>query len=185
MKKSRRKKVVRGSFDLLVDIEILSLAHEAGVPEQIDAPGLIRGVGFRIGERRLVAPFDDVIEIISLPVITAVPGGQAWLLGVSNIRGTLVPVVDLKLLMDGERTVIHETQRALTIRQSGGNVAILIDELLGQRNFNERDRIPADLDAAGPYGSFVRETFRVGESDYLLFDMHALTRTPEFRQAAA
>ena len=130
----------RTPFEVLADYEQKSLAHTPGTPEQIDAAGLWRGVAFRIGDRRLASMFGEVIEIITLPVTTPVPGGQAWLLGVANIRGTLLPVVDLKLFMEGERTVLHETQRALVIRQPGGNVAVLIDELLGQRHFNDDHR---------------------------------------------
>ena len=54
-------------FGLLLDFERRSLAHVAGLPEQFDAPGQWRGLGFRIGERRLASLFDDVIEILPLP----------------------------------------------------------------------------------------------------------------------
>jgi twitching motility protein PilI len=38
-------------FEVLTDYEQRSLAHVAGMPEQIEAPGLWRGIGFRIGTR--------------------------------------------------------------------------------------------------------------------------------------
>jgi hypothetical protein len=64
-----------------------------------------------------------------------VPGAQPWMLGVANVRGTLLPVVDLKQFLEGERTVLHEGQRVLVVRQPGGDVAVTIDELYGQRSF--------------------------------------------------
>ena len=42
----------RGPFEILTDYEQRSLAHVAGLPEQLDAPGLWRGVGFRVGRRQ-------------------------------------------------------------------------------------------------------------------------------------
>ena len=36
-------------FEALLDYERRSLAHVAGMPEQIEAPGLWRGIGFRVG----------------------------------------------------------------------------------------------------------------------------------------
>ena len=39
-------------FDALADYERRSLAHAAGVPEQIEAPGLWRGIGFRVRHAR-------------------------------------------------------------------------------------------------------------------------------------
>ncbi len=171
-------------FDLLRGYEERSLAHEPGRPELVEAPGHWRGVGFRIGKRRLLASFDDVIEILTLNQITPVPGSQSWLLGVTNARGSLFAVVDLKLFLEGERTVFHEGQRVLVVRQNGGNVALLIDELYGQRTFNDSHRVQSEAEP-GRFGHFVHTSYQVGEVMWGVFDMSVLTRTPEFRQAAA
>ena len=172
------------AMEQLGEYERLSLAHVAGTPQQSDAPGHWRGVGFRLGQRRLAAAFDEIVEILSMPQVTHVPGAQPWMLGVANVRGTLLPVVDLKQFLEGERTVIHEAQRILVVRQSGGNVAVLIDELFGQRSFNDAQMITAD-EETGRYGYFVKQVYRVNDFDWGVFSMSTLTRTPEFRQAAA
>ena len=83
-------------FEVLAGFERRSLAHVVGLPEQLDAPGLWRGVGYRVGQRLLASGFDEVVEILPLPQLTPVPGAQSWMLGVANIRGTLLPVVDLR-----------------------------------------------------------------------------------------
>ena len=175
----------QGPFDVLADYERRSLAHVAGMPEQIEAPGLWRGIGFRIGTRNLASGFGEVVEIITLPPVTPVPGGDTWLLGVANIRSSLMPVVDLKLFLEDERTVLHETTRALVVRQTGGNVAVLIDELFGQRNFTDENRAELEGLDQGRYGAFVKSAYRLGDVLWGVFSMTLLTRTPEFRQAAA
>src|SRR3546814_10106888 len=73
-------------FAILAEYERKSLAHVAGLPEQLDAPGLWRGVGYRIGQRRLASGFDEVVAILPMPQVTPVPGSQPWMLGVANIR---------------------------------------------------------------------------------------------------
>ncbi len=175
-----------GSFDVLQDYEQRSLSHVAGRPEMIEAPGHWRGVGFRIGQRRLVSSFEEVVAILPLPALTPVPGAQPWMLGVANVRGKLVPVVDLKQFLEGERTVVHEGQRVLVVKQAGGNVAVIIDELYGQRTFNDTHRAPAEaLEAEGRYGHFVGQAYRLAEQTWGVFSMSLLARTPEFRQATA
>ncbi len=175
----------RTPFAVLADYEKRSLEHTPGTPEQIDAAGLWRGVSFRLGSRMLASMFGEVTEIITLPGITPVPGGQPWLLGVANVRGTLLPVADLKLFLEGERTVLHENQRALVVRQPGGNVAILIDELLGQRHFTDEQRCePGDI-SQGRYAHYVTQGYNVGGATYGVFNMAVLARSAEFRQAAA
>ncbi|MFC3714974.1 chemotaxis protein CheW [Luteimonas soli] len=177
-------------FAILVDYERKSLAHVAGLPEQLDAPGLWRGVGYRVGQRRLASGFDEVVEILPMPQVTPVPGSQPWMLGVANIRGNLLPTVDLKQFLEGERTVLHEGQRVLIVRQPGGDVAVTIDELFGQRSFLEEqalagDELPASTLAEGRYAHFVDRAYRLAGHAWGIFSLDRLARTPEFRQAAA
>ncbi|HEY4582349.1 MAG TPA: chemotaxis protein CheW [Lysobacter sp.] len=174
-------------FDVLVDYERRSLAHVAGLPEQLDAPGLWRGVGYRVGSRRLASEFGEVREILSVPQITPVPGTQPWMLGVANVRGGLLPIVDLKQFLEGERTVLHESLRVLLVRQPGGDVAVLVDELFGQRSFVEEQQLTDDEMASlaqGRYAHFVDRAYRLGGHVWGVFSLDRLARTPEFRQAA-
>jgi twitching motility protein PilI len=112
-----------------------------------------------------------------------VPGAQPWLLGVGNLRGNLFPVVDLKYSWKA-RTVQQEGQRVLIMRQAGGDVALTIDELFGQRSFSLDQQIAAGL-TDGRYGHFVDRAFHADGHDWGVFSLSLLSRTPEFRQAAA
>lgn len=177
-------------FAILAGYERKSLAHVAGLPEQLDAPGLWRGVGYRIGKRRLASGFDEVVEILPMPAVTPVPGAQSWMLGVANIRGNLLPIVDLKQFLEGERTVLHESQRVLIVRQPGGDVAVTIDELFGQRSFVAEQELPSEALperglAEGRYAYFIDRGFDAAGHSWGIFSLDRLARTPEFRQAAA
>ena len=174
----------RSPFLVLADYEQRSLAHVAGLPEQLDAPGLWRGVAYRVGSHRLASGFDEVVEILPMPALTHVPGALPWMLGVANVRGTLLPVVDLKQFLEGERTVLHEGQRVLVVRQPGGDVAVTIDELYGQRSFMEAQGIDAAGMSQGRYEHFIERAYRVNDQDWAVFSLDRLARTPEFRQAA-
>jgi twitching motility protein PilI len=87
---------MRSPFDILEAYERRSLAHAVQLPERQFAQDLWRGVGYRVGQRRLVSDFREVVEIVPMPPVTPVPCAQPWLLGVGNLRGNLFPVVDLK-----------------------------------------------------------------------------------------
>ena len=170
---------------MLADYEQRSLNHVAGLPEQLDAPGLWRGVAYRIGSHRLASGFGEVVEILSMPALTPVPGSQPWMLGVANVRGTLLPVVDLKQFLEGERTVLHESQRVLVVRQPGGDVAVTIDEMYGQRSFVDAQGIDVAPVSEGRYAHFIERAYRIKDQDWGVFSLERLARTPEFRQAAA
>lgn len=171
-------------FETLVDYEWASLAHSAGVPDQVQAPGQWRGIGFRLGKHFFVSSIEEVQEILTMPALARVPGTCNWLLGVANVRGSLVPVVDLKAFVEGEAAVIGDTTRVLVARQQGGNVGLLVDEVLGQHSFSQQQRANAVGEADPAYARFVGEKIRSGDVMWGLFSMAALTRTPEFQQTA-
>ncbi|MFT4198480.1 MAG: chemotaxis protein CheW [Pseudoxanthomonas sp.] len=176
---------MRTPFAILADYERRSLAHAVPLPaiERGHAEQW-RGVAYRVGSRRLVSSFEEVVEIVPLPPITPVPGAQPWLLGVGNLRGNLFPVVDFKQFLQGERTVLHEGQRVLVMRQIGGDIALTIDELYGQRGFGPGQEVPPGALADGRFGHFVARAFRDEDRDWGVFALSRLARTPEFRQAA-
>ena len=170
-------------FEILARYERLSLTHASDTPEKLEAPGLWRGIGYRVGSRLFVSGIDEISELLAVSALTPVPGTQAWLLGVANVRGNLVPVVDLGRFLFGERTLHTERSRLLVVRQGVGNVALLVDEVFGQRTVDTEARRAAEQEDDPRLSRFVEE--RVGEPRLAVFSMGRLVRAPDFRQAAA
>lgn len=171
-------------FDILGEYERRSVAHVLQRPEKHFSNDLWRGVGYRVGTRRLASDFREVVEIVAMPPITPVPRAQPWLLGVGSLRGSLFPVVDLKQFMEGRRSKLSEGQRVIIMHQDGGNVALTIDELYGQRSFEKIQGVSPEDFAHGRYAYLVDRAFRSGGQIWGIFSLAILSRTPEFRQAA-
>ncbi|MET0289546.1 MAG: chemotaxis protein CheW, partial [Pseudoxanthomonas sp.] len=91
---------------------------------------------------------------------------------------------DLRQFLEGERTVLHEGQRVLVMRQAGGDVALTIDELYGQRSFGMAQEVDVGSLSEGRYSHFVARAFQADEVEWGVFALSLLARTPEFRQAA-
>ncbi len=174
-----------GPYEALAEYERRSLAHVAGLPDQIEAPGLWRGIGFRIGNRHMVSSISEVNEILTMPAMTIVPGTRGWVLGVANVRGNLVAVIDLRGHIEGERTIVTEATRVLLVRQQGGSVGLLVDEVVGQRSFSDEQRASAFGEEDERYARYIGEKVQLGDIHWGLFSMNALVRTAEFQQASA
>lgn len=181
----REERAMLTSFEALVDYERRSLAHVAGVPEQIDAPGLWRGIGFRVGDRYFVSSISEVNEILSMPAaLTPVPATRNWLLGVGNVRGNLIAVVDLKQFLMEQRTHVSDRSRVLWVKQAGGGVGLLVDEVLGQRNLTDEQRVNAEGESDPRLARFVTENVTVGERKWGMFSVVELTRASDFQQTS-
>jgi twitching motility protein PilI len=170
-------------FEILARYERLSLAHASDTQQKLEAPGLWRGIGYRVGSRLFVSSIDEINELLAVPVLTPVPGTQPWLLGVANVRGNLVPVIDFARFLFAERTQHSERTRLLIVRQGGGSVALLVDEVFGQRTVDEQQRREAGRENDPRLARFVDD--RVGDQQLAVFSMNRLVRAPDFRQAAA
>ncbi|HEN47100.1 MAG TPA: purine-binding chemotaxis protein CheW, partial [Mizugakiibacter sp.] len=134
-------------YDLLAEYERQSLAHDPGVPEQIETPGLWRGIGFRLGSYYFVSDISEVSEILTPLPMADVPGTLPWLLGVTNLRGNLVPVVDLGHFLFNEVTRSTPRTRLLVVYQPGGNVGLLVDEISGLQTLTLEQREHAEGEA--------------------------------------
>lgn len=177
-----------GPFAVLADFEQRSLNHVAGAPEEADNEDLWRGIGFRLGERRMLSGIDEVTELLVMPPLTAVPGTQTWMLGIANVRGNLVPIVDLHQYLYGERTQTSNRSRVLRVGKGAAVVGLLVAEVLGQRTLNEEDR---NRDAAGKEGEdderlvrFVVGKTSLDGQEWSMFSMTNLVEASDFQHAA-
>ena len=77
-------------FETLRDYEKRSLVHAVGLPEQASSHWAWSGIAFRLADASLVSEIGDIVEILTYPDVTAIPGSKFWVMGIANVRGNLV-----------------------------------------------------------------------------------------------
>jgi twitching motility protein PilI len=155
------------------------------LPQQIEVKTTWDGVGFRIGELNAVASLDQVKEILTRASISRIPGAKNWVRGVSNVRGNLLPILDLPGFLWGEVTKMNRDSRILVIQHQGINAGLVVDEVMGMRHFLEeefsRDISSFDKGMQRVLGG----VYHQGGERWAVFDIHKLAERPEFLQVAA
>lgn len=166
----------------------LLTALEARV--QVTRPDVVRrsrdvwlGLGFRLREHWCVAPREDVREIIPVPQLTRAPGAKPWLIGVANVRGSILAVVDLAQFLGLPRRAPQSSSRVLIFNSTKVPVGILIDEVAGYRQFTVGDQNPARLGDAGPLQPFLLGAFEREQTPWFAFSLHKLSESLEFANA--
>jgi purine-binding chemotaxis protein CheW len=84
-------------------------------------------VVFNIGKELYGVGIDAVHEIVKVPDITEVPDAPAFLQGVINLRGKIVPVVDLRKRMNLNGKERTKASRVLITENDGRLVGLLVD----------------------------------------------------------
>ncbi|MCP4492457.1 MAG: purine-binding chemotaxis protein CheW [Gammaproteobacteria bacterium] len=112
------------------------------------------GIGFRIQDVSLLTKMNEVSEILPPPPTIRVPGVKHWVKGLANVRGSLMPVLDMNAFLYGEATHIQKESRVLIINTLGVAAGLLVEEVYGLRRFKpeeHRNNATADMGSVGRY----------------------------------
>jgi len=170
---------------LLKDIDDRSRRNAFGLPQQEEAQNIWHGIVFSIDNEQLVMPLDQVREIIKYPALAPVPGAKAWVKGIANIRGTLLPIMDLKGFLTGEQTRPDRRTRVLVVDGAGISSGLLVDEVLGMKHFQADSYNKAAPKVAKTLAPFISGSYGQGGKQWAVFDPEQLMENPDFIQVAA
>jgi len=155
------------------------------LPQQIEVKTTWDGVGFKVGDLMTVAPLDQVKEILTSATISRIPGAKEWVRGISNVRGTLLPILDLHGFLWGTATKMTRHSRILVIQHNGINAGLIVDEVLGMRHFLEEE-FSMDVSV---FDEALRKVlnggYRQGAEHWAVLNIHKLVEAPEFLHVAA
>ena len=143
------------------------------------------GVTFGLGGSRLTCNINRIGEILPCPQSTPVPGAKPWIIGLANVRGELLTIVDLNWYLSGIRTPISANSRLLTASLNTAPIGLLIDEVFGQRHFMDGDAVPAELPESSPLQEVVSKQHQLGSEIWNELDLEHLFNSPEFLNGAA
>lgn len=171
-------------IEILQALEQRSKQSAHGLPQQTEQQTLWSGIGFRIADIKMVSPVNHISEILHYPRLTLVPGTMPWVKGLANIRGTLIPIMDLQNYL-GESEIQHKSlSRILVIQQDDLVVGLLVDEVLGLKHFEPEERITRIKKLSPAVKPHIRGAFQQNEEIWHLFDMTTLTTDPQFYKVA-
>ncbi len=165
-------------FRLLRDIEQRIREQMVPLPEPEARAGSWKGVTFRLKEWHLVAKRGVVQEIVAPPRTTRIPGTQPWVVGIANIHGDPVPVVDLVDFFWGKRLPSEPANRILLVRDGEIACGILVSAVMGVHYFSERDLCSGPHPFPVELGDYLAGCYRHGEVLWGEFSMQGLLQSP-------
>jgi purine-binding chemotaxis protein CheW len=86
-------------------------------------------VRVRVADEDYALPVTDVLEVANIGDITPVPGAVSAVIGLRNLRGTVITVVDLAAVM--ELSTTEPRQRIVVAEEGGRQVALAVDSVVG------------------------------------------------------
>ncbi len=168
------------AFELLLEIDQRCRSLAAGLaPAQVQADNW-SGIGFRIGEHCFVAPMGEIAEILHEPRFTLLPGVKPWVKGVANLRGQLLPIMDLCGFFGVELSPLRKQRRVLVLEYKEIFVGLQVDEVLGMQHFAQTD-LDSNVQALSHpmFAPYVQGHF-AGNPIWWVFSPFVLAQAPQF-----
>ena len=139
-------------------------------------------VGFRIGNETYGVRIGSVREIVRVPEITSVPSAPDIIEGVINLRGKIIPVMDLRKRFGQTEIISDKKNRILVVELENKLIGLIVNAA------SEVLKIPpSEVDSPG-------SVFAEGESSYvtgvgklkgrliILLDIAKLLQRPEYKR---
>jgi twitching motility protein PilI len=173
-------------FELLVELERRGRAITATATADSSQAGDWVGVALRMaGELYLIAR-EEAREVLGVPTpLTRVPGAKSWILGLANLRGQLLPIIDLRAYLGSGPTPASRNTRVVVANHREIPAGLLVDEVLGFRRFADADftaDVPPTIVRCERY---VAGSFRRGSEHWPVLGLRALLEDPAFMEASA
>jgi purine-binding chemotaxis protein CheW len=145
----------------------------------------IQVVVFCISKEFYGVPIAAVQEIVRVPEVTSVPDAPDFFEGVINLRGRIVPVIDLRKrlrLKGAERT---KASRVLVVENGGRVIGLLVDSVSEVRRLPEEAVEPPPEMIAAVGIEYITGVAKAGERLIIFLDMKKVLSINEIKKIDA
>jgi purine-binding chemotaxis protein CheW len=128
---------------------------------------------FTLGKESYGLEIRYVIEIIGIQTITEVPGLPHYLKGIINLRGKIIPVMDVRERFKKTFKEYNERTCVIVIEIKDLLLGLIVDQVAEVLNISEGEIVPPP-EATDSENKFIKGIGKVGEEVKLLIDCEKL-----------
>jgi len=167
-------------FEKLREIEQKSLENISSMPSSEGAKDEWTGIGFKVAGTDLLSSMGEVTEILDPPVYTRIPGVKSWVIGIANVRGGLLPLMDLNGFVTGKPLVNMSRARVMVVNHNGVHTGLIVEEVQGMRHFQATEHTFELPEISNKLQPYIKQAFHKDNNYWPVFSMHELVEDERF-----
>ena len=152
--------------------------------EDEEEEGLMQLVGFNIGEEQFGVNILSVQEIIRSATVTNVPNSPIFIEGVINLRGDIVPVVDLRKrlnLYQNEENVKEIKNWILILNIGDRVIGFIVDSVTEVLKIEEDDiEPPPDIIVEGLENQYIQGVYKSDDALVIILEFERVLFNEEY-----
>jgi purine-binding chemotaxis protein CheW len=138
-------------------------------PLETQAPE-VELLSFRLGGEAYAVWVKDVREVLTIRELTLVPNAPSYMLGVTSLRGAMLPVIDLCKRLGLAPGLRDEKSRIIVVSPDEEDVGLIVDRVTGVVR-TMPDTIKPTPENIEQGGEFLRGIVRKDDTLYILLDL--------------
>ncbi len=131
-------------------------------------------VGFKLGREEYGVSILQVQEIKRMTDITRVPHTPEYIKGVMNLRGSVLPVVDLKKRLNLPSQAYSDDTRIIIVKVDEVNLGIIVDAVSEVLTIRQENIEPPQTVAGGAVASYLSGVGKLDDRLLILLDLEAI-----------
>lgn len=113
----------------------------------------------------------DVFAAVGNLRISPLPGSPAVLAGVANMRGSLLPVLDLRPWLGLPQPGLGPEAAIVIVKADKLQAGLLVEQMTGMLSVPEEQVVPAPATGPPPTAAYLREAAQVDKKMLVIFDV--------------
>ena len=133
-----------------------------------------RYLTFSLGEEVFGLEIRYVTEIIGIQPVTKVPEVPSFIKGIINLRGKIIPVIDMRLKFRKEPIPYNDRTCVIVIDTQEIMVGLIVDSVAEVINIGEEHIVPPPDQKTGMHNKYIQGIGKVNDDVKLLLDCESL-----------
>ncbi len=138
----------------------------------------------QLDRERYGVPIEHVHEIIRMQEVTRIPRAPSFVEGVINLRGQVIPVLDLRRRFGLEGADRNGARRIVVVEMNGSRVGVVVDAVLEVMRLPDSAVVPPEEIVGAGQVAFLRGVAKQGDDLILLLDLQRVLEVHEQRALA-
>ena len=131
-------------------------------------------VGFRLADQGYLFPIGQIQEIVILGQVTKTPQVADYVEGVSNLRGTIIPIINLRRLFGLDPKSVDDQRRTIVVNVGARTIGCTVDAVTQVVRIADEDIKPAPDLIAGAGTPWIAGFAKQEESLLIVLNINEL-----------
>lgn len=134
----------------------------------------LKVIVFQLKDEEYAIEVDYVTSIEKMQKITRIPGVPSYIKGVMNLRGVIIPVVDLRSRFQLEEIDYEENTRILVLNKDGDEIGFIVDGANDVIDISSTDIEPTPEVVGGVKEEYLRGVVKMGDRLFTLLHLEKI-----------